>query len=176
MQRGAGQSDTMDDTRRLTQIGAIQRNSRTLVLVFSLALLAIVPFCLVQQQAQLDNGRQRAFNLFASASPIVNLERRQFDFHGGAAGELFPFAGTNGHSLGRRPHQQRRHQAISYLREAMPWEDGYFDPFYHKWSNDAKKTASDSKSVKLVASPESGEGGGGGGDFKKDRQQTQGDR
>jgi hypothetical protein len=50
-------------------------------------------------------------------------------------------AGWLGPAAGRR----------QWLREPMPWEDGYFDPTYHAWpaSKSRQQEAADKQSVKL---------------------------
>lgn len=38
----------------------------------------------------------------------------------------------------------------SYLRDPMPWEDGYFDPSYHSWSKQTSIDKSESASKKTI--------------------------
>lgn len=46
--------------------------------------------------------------------------------------------------------------SISFLRDPMPWEDGYFDPSYHAWPK-SRQQVGDKQTVKLT-SDESVEG------------------
>lgn len=83
-------------------------------------------------------------NLLASASPIVDL----------ASG-----GHPNYRSLGGAGSRGRHLSPMAYLREPMPWEDGYFDPTYHSWPKGRQQSVSDKQLVKFVSSS----GGGGAG-------------
>lgn len=47
-------------------------------------------------------------------------------------------------------------RSVRFLRDPMPWEDGYFDPAYHAWPK-SRQQLGDKQSVKLT-SDESVEG------------------
>lgn len=51
-------------------------------------------------------------------------------------------------SLESPPNLLRRTR--SFLREPMPWEDGYFDPSYHVWPKNRQQSMGDKQSVKLT--------------------------
>lgn len=66
---------------------------------------------------------------------------------------------VNGH-LREVPFSQRAQlRGAHFLRDPMPWEDGYFDPTYHSWPKSRQQQVGDSKSVKL-ASEQTVSGGG----------------
>lgn len=46
-----------------------------------------------------------------------------------------------------------RHFSRTFLREPMPWEDGYFDPSYHAWPKNRQQQVldNDKQSVKLTS-------------------------
>lgn len=54
------------------------------------------------------------------------------------------------------PWQVPFRHSVSFLRDPMPWEDGYFDPAYHVWPK-SRQQMGDKQSVKLT-SDESVEG------------------
>ena len=42
----------------------------------------------------------------------------------------------------------KSHLRRSFLRDPMPWEDGYFDPTYHAWPKGQKELGADKKAIK----------------------------
>lgn len=48
--------------------------------------------------------------------------------------------------------------APAYLRQPMPWEDGYFDPTYHTWP---KQSGGGGEKQQKIASSQTMTGGGG---------------
>lgn len=51
--------------------------------------------------------------------------------------EALPLVGRGGPSSRR-----------SFLRDPMPWEDGYFDPSYHAWPKGKQSDGGDKKAIK----------------------------
>lgn len=43
-----------------------------------------------------------------------------------------------------------RHSA-SFMRDPMPWEDGYFDPSYHAWPKSRQQQVGDKQSVNVAS-------------------------
>jgi len=87
--------------------------------LFATIVLWFLVSLLVQNQWQSAGDKQaRRVHWAVEAAPMVT------------SASLRPALNSGPHAAWKR--RAPRH-LVAYLREPMPWEDGYFDPSYHAW-------------------------------------------
>lgn len=88
--------------------------------------IRLTGFCLLACLALFaEQHQQHATNQGVEAKPIVN-------------GYLNPWEVPFRHSSG-------------FLREPMPWEDGYFDPSYHAWPKSRQQQVGSKQALKIAS-------------------------
>lgn len=93
-----------------------------------------------------NNGSRSIIIIMISIIFIISLILKQSP----PVVESSPIA--NGHLLSKAFDSSSYRHSAGFLRDPMPWEDGYFDPSYHPWPKENRQQqAGDKQSVKFTS-------------------------